>query len=115
MAEMMDCQQQQQLLLQVERSYLQLTALRSQLHDYQTAVLPAAERVLQHMLAGYQQGLFDLTDVLAAQQDILQTRRTVLDLQYRFHLQLLEQERLTGLPLVVNGPTALTSLQDDAK
>lgn len=114
-AELLQQQQQQQLVLQVERSYLQLTALRSQLHDYQTAVLPAAERVLQHMLAGYQQGLFDLTDVLAAQQDILQTRRTVLDLQYRFHLQLLEQERLTGLPLVVNGPTALTSLQDDAK
>ena len=56
-----------------------------------------------------------MTDLLAAQQDILQTRRTVLDLQYRLHLQLLEQERLTGLPLVVNGPTALTSPQDDAK
>ena len=114
-AELLQQQQQQQLVLQVERSFLQLTALSTQLHDYQRAVLPAAERVLQQMLAGYQQGLFDMTDLLAAQQEILQTRRTVLDLQYRLHLQLLEQERFTGLPLVVNGPTALTSLQDDSK
>ncbi|RVU35382.1 TolC family protein [Rheinheimera riviphila] len=114
-AELLQQQQQQQLVLQVERSFQQLTALNTQLHDYHTAVLPAAERVLQQMLAGYQQGLFDMTDLLAAQQEILQTRRTVLDLQYRLHLQLLEQERFTGLPLVVNGPTALTSPQDDSK
>lgn len=113
--ELLAQQQQQQLLLQVERTFQQLTALSKQLHDYQTAVLPAAERVLQQMLAGYQQGLFDMTDLLAAQQEILQTRRTVLDLQYRLHLQLLEQERLTGLPMVVNGPTALTSQQDGAQ
>ena len=114
-AELQQQQQQQQLMLQVERSFQQLTALRQQLHDYQTAVLPAAEQVLQQMLAGYQQGLFDMTDLLAAQQDILQTRRTVLDLQFRLHLQLLEQERFVGLPLVVTGPTALTSLQDASK
>ena len=114
-AELLQQQQQQQLVLQVERASQQLTALSQQLHDYQTAVLPATERVLQQMLAGYQQGLFDMTDVLAAQQDILQTRRSVLDLQYRLHLQLLELERLTGLPMVVTGPTTLTSLQDAAQ
>ena len=114
-AELLQQQQQQQLVLQVERASQQLTDLSQQLHDYQTAVLPATERVLQQMLAGYQQGLFDMTDVLAAQQDILQTRRSVLDLQYRLHLQLLELERLTGLPMVVTGPTTLTSLQDAAQ
>lgn len=114
-AELLQQQQQQQLVLQVERASQQLTALSQQLHDYQTAVMPATERVLQQMLAGYQQGLFDMTDVLAAQQDILQTRRSVLDLQYRLHLQLLELERLTGLPMVVTGPTTLTSLQDAAQ
>lgn len=114
-AELLQQQQQQQLVLQMERASQQLTALSQQLHDYQTAVLPATERVLQQMLAGYQQGLFDMTDVLAAQQDILQTRRSVLDLQYRLHLQLLELERLTGLPMVVTGPTTLTSLQDAAQ
>lgn len=114
-ADLLQQQQQQQLVLQVERASQQLTALSQQLHDYQTAVLPATERVLQQMLAGYQQGLFDMTDVLAAQQDILQTRRSVLDLQYRLHLQLLELERLTGLPMVVTGPTTLTSLQDAAQ
>ena len=120
MAEQAELQQQhqQQLgVLQVERSLIQLTALQRQLQDYQKVVMPAAERVLQQMLAGYQQGLFDMTDLLAAQQDILQTRRLVLDLQYRFHLQLLEQEQLTGFPMVVTGPVVLSlnSQQDDSK
>ncbi len=60
------------------------------------------------MLAGYQQGIFDMTDLLAAQQEILLAKRNVIDLQYALHLQLLELERLTGLPMVVNGPEALT-------
>jgi cobalt-zinc-cadmium efflux system outer membrane protein len=116
-AELQQQQQQQQVVLQVERSLIQLTALQRQLQDYQKVVMPAAERVLQQMLAGYQQGLFDMTDLLAAQQDILQTRRLVLELQYRFHLQLLEQEQLTGFPLVLSGPVVLSlnSQQDDSK
>ncbi|MBU1439670.1 MAG: TolC family protein, partial [Gammaproteobacteria bacterium] len=108
-SELVAQQQQQQLQLQVQRSHQQLTELSRQLHDYQQALLPAAERVVQKILAGYQQGLFDMTDLLAAQQDILQAKRTVIDLQYRLHVQLLEQERLTGLPMVVNGPTGLSS------
>lgn len=116
-AELLQQQQQQQLVLQVERSLIQLTTLQQQLLDYHKVVMPAADRVLQQMLAGYQQGLFDMTDLLAAQQDILQTRRLVLDLQYRFHLQLLEQEQLTGFPMVIAGPVVLSlnSQQDDSK
>ena len=56
----------------------------------------------------YQQGVFDMTDLLSAQQEILLAKRSVIDLQYALHLQLLELERLTGLPMVVNGPEALT-------
>ncbi|MBU2280591.1 MAG: TolC family protein [Gammaproteobacteria bacterium] len=108
-SELVAQQQQQQLQLQVQRSHQQLTELSRQLHDYRQALLPAAERVVQKILAGYQQGLFDMTDLLAAQQDILQAKRTVIDLQYRLHVQLLEQERLTGLPMVVNGPVGLNA------
>jgi cobalt-zinc-cadmium efflux system outer membrane protein len=98
----------QQLQLQAERSYLQLTHLSEQIHDYQKAVLPLSQQVLDQLLAGYQQGLFDLTDLLSAQQEILLAKRHIIDLQYALHLQLLELERLTGLPMVVNGPEALT-------
>ena len=97
-----------QLQLQTERSYLQLTQFSEQIRDYQNAVIPLAQKVLDQMLAGYQQGLFDMTDLLSAQQEILLAKRTLIDLHYALHLQLLELERLTGLPMVVNGPEALT-------
>ena len=111
LAEQAKLQQQQtmqQLQLQTERSYLQLTQLSEQIGDYQKAVIPLSQQVLDQMLAGYQQGVFDMTDLLAAQQDILLAKRQVIDLHYALHLQLLELERLTGLPMVVSGPEALT-------
>lgn len=102
-------QNMQQLQLQTERTHLQLTQLSEQIGDYQKAVIPLAQKVLHQMSAGYQQGLFDMTDLLSAQQEILSADRTVIDLQYALHLQLLELERLTGLPMVVNGPQVLHS------
>lgn len=87
---------------------MQLTQLSEQTRDYQKAIIPLAQKVLDQMLAGYQQGVFDMTDLLSAQQEILLAKRSVIDLQYALHLQLLELERLTGLPMVVNGPEALT-------
>lgn len=110
MAEQAQLQQQQsmqQLQLQTERTHLQLTQLSAQILDQQKAVIPMAQQLFDQMLTGYQQGLFSMTDLLAAQQEILAAKRTVIDLQYRLHLQLLEVERLTGLPMVVNGPLAL--------
>ncbi len=106
-AKLQQQQNMQQLQLQIERSYLHLTQLSEQIGDYQKAVIPLSQQVLDQMLAGYQQGLFDMTDLLAAQQDILLAKRQVIDLHYALHLQLLELERLTGLPMVVNGPEAL--------
>ena len=101
-------QTMQQLQLQIERSHLQLTQFSEQIRDVQKAIVPMAQKVLDQMLAGYQQGLFDMTDLLSAQQEILLAKRNVIDLQYALHLQLLELERLTGLPMVVNGPEALS-------
>jgi cobalt-zinc-cadmium efflux system outer membrane protein len=107
-AKLQQQQNMQQLQLQIERSHLQLTQLGEHIRDYQKAIIPLAQKVLDQMLAGYQQGVFDMTDLLAAQQEILKAKRTVIDLQYALHLQLLELERLTGLPMVVNGPEAFT-------
>ena len=103
-----------QLQLQTERSYLQLTQFSEQIRDYQNAVIPLAQQVLDQMLTGYQQGLFDMTDLLSAQQEILLAKRTLIDLHYALHLQLLELERLTGLPMVVNGPEALTQQRNSS-
>lgn len=111
LAEQTKLQQQQtmqQLQLQTERTYLQLTQLSEHILDYQKAVIPLAQQLLEQMSAGYQQGVFDMTDLLSAQQEILLAKRNVIDLQYTLHLQLLELERLTGLPMVVKGPQALT-------
>jgi len=107
-AKLQQHQNMQQLQLQIERSHLQLTQFSEQIGDYQKAIIPLAQKVLDQMLAGYQQGVFDMTDLLAAQQEILLAKRTIIDLQYALHLQLLELERLTGLPMVVKGPEALT-------
>ena len=107
-AKLQQQQNMQQLQLQIERSHLQLTQFSEHIRDYQKAIIPLAQKVLDQMLAGYQQGVFDMTDLLAAQQEILLLKRNVIDLQYALHLQLLELERLTGLPMVVNGPEALT-------
>lgn len=96
-------QSMQQLQLQAEHSYLQLTQLNAQIRDYQHAVIPLSQQVLEQMLTGYQQGVFDMTDLLSAQQEIFLAKRHLIDLQYALHLQLLELERLTGLPMTLDG------------
>ena len=106
-AQLQQQQTMQQLQLQTEHSYLQLTQLSEQIKDYQKAVLPLSQQVLEQIAAGYQLGIFDMTDLLSAQQEILLAKRNLIDLHYALHLQLLELERLTGLPMVVNAPQAL--------
>jgi cobalt-zinc-cadmium efflux system outer membrane protein len=106
-AQLQQQQRMQQLQLQTEHSYLQLTQLSEQIKDYQKAVLPLSQQVLEQIAAGYQLGVFDMTDLLSAQQEILLAKRNLIDLHYALHLQLLELERLTGLPMVVNAPQAL--------
>lgn len=93
-----------QLQLQTERSHLQLTQLADQIHDTRNALLPKAQLLVRQMHSGYQQGIVEMTDLLQAQQEVFVAERSLIDLQYRLHLQLLELERLTGLPMVVQGP-----------
>ncbi len=99
----------QQLQLAVGRLYQQLTLLSEQIHDQQQAILPAAESVVQSTLKGYETGIFDMTDLLSAHEDLLSAKRNIIDAQAQFHRQLVELERLVGMPLVVNGPAALPS------
>ena len=99
----------QQLQLSTGRLYQQLTLLSEQIHDQQQAILPAAESVVQSTLKGYETGIFDMTDLLSAHEDLLSAKRNMIDAQAQFHRQLVELERLVGMPLVVNGPAALPS------
>lgn len=102
-------QNRRQLSLSVGRLYQQLQLLSAQIHNLSSAVLPARRDVLQSVQDGYQQGLYDMTDLLATQQELLQSQRLLLDSQTLFHSQLTELERLTGLTLTVQGPRRLTA------
>jgi len=53
-AQLQQQQRMQQLQLQTEHSYLQLTQLSEQIKDYQKAVLPLSQQVLEQIAAGYQ-------------------------------------------------------------
>lgn len=99
----------QQLQLDTGRLYQQISLLAEQIHDQQQAIVPAAVSVLNSTLKGYETGIFDMTDLLSAHEDLLNARRNIIEAQSQFHHQLVELERLIGMPLVVNGPAALPS------
>lgn len=103
----------QQLQLSVGRLYQQITLLAAQIHDQQQAILPAAHSVLQSTLKGYETGIFDMTDLLSAHEDLLNAKRNIIEAQAQFHHQLVELERLTGMPLVVPGPARLSAVKKD--
>lgn len=103
----------QQLQLSVGRLYQQITLLAAQIRDQQQAILPAAHSVLQSTLKGYETGIFDMTDLLSAHEDLLNAKRNIIEAQAQFHHQLVELERLTGMPLVVPGPARLSAVKKD--
>lgn len=101
---------QQQTSLMLLRLYQQLQLLSAQIHNQRQALLPSAEQVLNTTLEGYQKGLYGISELLSAQQEVLDARRELIETQTRFHSQLIELERLTGIPLAVNGPQRLQSV-----
>jgi cobalt-zinc-cadmium efflux system outer membrane protein len=49
--------------------------------------------------------------VLAADEELAQANLELLESQSRFHLFLLELERLTGQPLALSGPVPLPAME----
>lgn len=115
-AEMALSQLQQQqthtaLRLLVQQIYLELAQLREYVKVLQSTLIPKALQ-LQHLSEqAYQQGQLDLFALLSAEQELRQAETDLVSAQSRFHLQLLELERLTGQAFTVSGPVSLSFVE----
>lgn len=112
--ELSSVQQQQlhtTLRLLVQQTYLELEQLRQYSKVLQSTLLPKTHQLQQQSEQGYQQGQVDLFSLLAAEQELRQAEMDLVGAQSRFHLQLLELERLTGNALTLSGPVRLSSME----
>lgn len=66
-------------------------------------VIPSAQSVFDAVQEGYQLGRFGLLDVLDAQRTLTDAHRRHLDALTRFHVAVTYVERLTGIPLPLEG------------
>ena len=105
-------QQQRQLQLSLLGLLRQLHSIRAEIRATETRILPSARAVLKATQQGYQSGAYDMTDLLAAQQELLDSQFSLLQLQQRFHLQLTQLQRLTGFGLAQSGPVAFSPSPD---
>ncbi len=68
-----------------------------------TMVIPSAQAVFDAVQEGYQLGRFGLLEVLDAQRTLTDSHRRHLDALTRFHVAVTYVERLTGMPLQLEG------------
>ncbi|MDP5189690.1 TolC family protein [Rheinheimera baltica] len=99
------------LSLLVQQQWLALEQLRNTVHIIQTQLLPEAMQLHSLSLQGYQQGQIDLLSLLSAGEELAQAQRDVIASQSRFHLTLLELERLTGQPISLNTKTPVVTVE----
>lgn len=102
-------QTQRHLQLLVTQIHLELEQLRHYSQVLQNHVIPKSKQVLALSEQGYQQGQVDLFNLLSAAHDVYQADIDLIQAQSRFHLQLLELERLTGHPLTLSGPVRFSA------
>jgi len=102
-------QEQRQLQLSLLGLLRQLHHIRAEIRATEQQLLPSAQSVLKATQQGYQSGAYDMTDLLAAQQELLDSQFSLLQLRQRFHLQLTELQRLTGFGLAHTGPVAFSA------
>lgn len=102
-------QQQTRLNLLVERIHLELEQLREVTQVFKQQIIPQTTLLQQQAERAYQQGQADLFSLLAAEQELRQAQADLVSAQSRFHLQLLELERLTGQALTLSGPVRLAT------
>lgn len=112
--ELLARQQQQNhsaLLLLVQQQWQALQQLRETAKIVQSQLLPEAMQLHTLSLQGYQQGQTDLLSLLSAGEELAQAQRDVIESHSRFHLTLLELERLTGQPFTLNAATPVAALE----
>ncbi len=102
-------QSQTRLNLLVERIYLELDQLKEVSQVLKQQIIPQTTTLQQQAERAYQQGQADLFSLLTAEQELRQAQADLVSAQSRFHLQLLELERLTGQALTLSGPVRLAT------
>lgn len=102
-------QQQQQLQLAVQAQLVQLKLNRQYLHDLQSGLIPLQQQMVSAVQQHYSAGLVDMNGLLSAQQELLDSQLQRLDGLAAFHSQLIELQRLTGLPLALRAGLRLTA------
>ena len=113
--ELTSVQQQQKqtaLRLLTQQIYLELEQLRQYSQVLESQLIPQTQRLQRQSELGYQQGLVDLFNLLSAEQELRQAETDLITAQTRFHLQLLELERLTGQGLTLSGPVRFSAVEN---
>lgn len=113
--ELTSLQQQQKqtaLRLLTQQIYLELEQLRQYSQVLQSQLIPQTQRLQRQSELGYQQGQVDLFNLLSAEQELRQAETDLITAQTRFHLQLLELERLTGQGFTLSGPVRFSAVEN---
>ncbi|HEY6644331.1 TolC family protein [Povalibacter sp.] len=76
--------------------YQELSHARTEADVLREGILPQARHMLETTRTGYQAGRFSFPELADAQGQLLEIELEAIDAAARFHLQLIEIERLTG-------------------
>lgn len=104
-------QSQTALLHLLQQQWHSLEQLRLAVQTMQSRLLPEATQLHSLSLQGYQQGQLDLLSLLSASEELALAERDLIEAQSRFHLTLLELERLTGQPISQNTAIPVVRLE----
>ena len=104
-------QSQTALLHLLQQQWHSLEQLRLAVQTMQSRLLPEATQLHSLSLQGYQQGQLDLLSLLSASEELALAERDLIEGQSRFHLTLLELERLTGQPISQNTAIPVVRLE----
>ena len=102
----------QQLKLNLMEIRQQLLSYQSEAKYLQTNLLPQANSLLTETRRGYQKGRYSVLQWVDAQSELFSIEESIIDLEYKFHLSLLELERITGRSMLNNTP-AIKKLSND--
>ncbi|WP_372625212.1 TolC family protein [Arsukibacterium sp.] len=100
-----------ELSLLIQQQWLNLQQLRDAVYVINTRLLPEAKKLQQISLSSYQQGQLDLLSLLSAEEELAQAEHDLIQSQSRFHLTLLELERLTGQPMTFTTTAPAAALE----
>jgi len=81
--------------------YQELAHARTEAATLQSEVLPEAQSMMELVGEGYREGRFSYLELSAARRQLLEVEGAAIDAFAQAHKLLIELERLTGLPLLV--------------